>query len=112
VGKAGGKFTIGARSRRFLLTELREQERQERQQRRRLQQMLERSLAKPPSKQPQRRQAKPTQDKILPKLHEKWPPHGKPPEDMSTSEVCRQIGVDPNSQWRSVNRALGREPKR
>jgi hypothetical protein len=75
-------------------------------------QMLEHSLAKRPSKQPRRKQAKPAQDKISPKLRAKFPPHGKPPEGMSTSEVCRQIGVDPNRQWRSVNRACGREPKK
>jgi hypothetical protein len=105
-------------SRRFPLTELREQERQERQQRWRLQQMLEqemlkRSLAKRPSKRPQRKQAKPVQDKISPKLRAKWPPHGKPPhKGMSTSEVCRQIGLDPNRYWHSVNRTLGREPEK
>ena len=49
MAKAGGKFTIGVSPRRFLLGELREQERLQRQQRRLLQQMLERSLAKRPS---------------------------------------------------------------
>jgi len=46
MAKAGGKFTIVGSPRRFLNTELREQERQQREQRRLLQQMLEREMLK------------------------------------------------------------------
>jgi hypothetical protein len=72
---------------------------------------LRQQLATPPS-QPRRKQAKPVQDEIRPKLRKKYPPHGKPPEKMSTSKICRQIDLDPNRHWHSVNRALGREPKK
>jgi hypothetical protein len=73
---------------------------------------LQQELATPPPKPKKRRkQAKPAQARIWPKLRAKWLPHGKPPKRMSTSEVCRQAGI-PDSQRRSVHRLLGREPEK
>jgi hypothetical protein len=71
---------------------------------------LQQELATPPPKK-RRKQAKPAQARIWPKLRAKWSPRGKPPKGMSTSEVCRQAGI-PDSQRRSVHRLLGREPEK
>jgi hypothetical protein len=83
---------------------------------RRLLETLERRAAigegKPQPHKQRRKQVKPVQDAVFAKLRAKFLPRGKPPKKMSTSAVCRQIGIDPNKQWRSVNRALGREPKK
>jgi hypothetical protein len=94
--------------------------RRERQQLRQQQLLLESlkrlgAAKRPPNRNPpssKRKQVKPVQAPIFAKLRDKFPPRGKPPKKMSTSEVCRRIGIDPNKQWRSVNRALGREPKK
>jgi hypothetical protein len=52
-----------------------------------------------------RKQAKPAVDKIIAKLKAMFPPHGKPPREMSTSELHRQLPPDVRGSWSSVKRA-------
>ena|SRR5262249_60648940 len=64
------------------------------------------AAAQPPP--PEQRRTPPgwAQKQVIPKLHEKFPPAGIPPGDMCIREVCSQIGVDPESKWKTVKRAL------
>jgi hypothetical protein len=74
---------------------------------------LQQELATPPPKRKQRKpQRKPAQEEILPKLREKYPPDGNV-GNASTAKVRRTIsGKGFNPGWDSVNRALGRAPKK
>jgi len=65
---------------------------------------------RPPKRKPRklkgkRKPAKPAVDKIIANWKAKFSPHGKPPREMSTSELHRQLPADVRRSWSSVKRA-------
>ena len=46
------------------------------------------------------------QKPVIRKLREKYHPDGIPPEGTTISEACREIGLDSQRMWHTVNRAV------
>ena len=73
--------------------------------------LAKRKPQKPRKRKAKRQQVKQAQKPILDKLRATFGSLRKVPKKMSTPDIGRQADIPP-SQWRSLHRALGREPKK
>jgi hypothetical protein len=48
------------------------------------------------------------QKPVISKLREAYPPDGIAPDGTTVSDMCRAIGLDPESKWKTVDRAAKR----